>query len=172
MWSIRYRKWYEKSDSESTENFLSCTFHQIFAYLSSSGWKSGSKISNFPKNFLNSPIWKVVMLIWKFDSIFVSPPLWGLDTSIEKLTKNFSAKKFLNGPFRKVKGDHPEDLAEGCNGALATVLLCPKEIKLRSQPLDQVRDKMVWKSQYRPYLDRGSLSEGIRASHLELYKKS
>ena len=37
--------WY----SESTENFLSCTSHQIFAYLSSSGWKSGSKIGNFPK---------------------------------------------------------------------------------------------------------------------------
>ena len=37
--------WY----SESTENFLSCTSHQIFAYSSSSGWKSGSKIGNFSK---------------------------------------------------------------------------------------------------------------------------
>ena len=35
--------------SESTENFLSCTSHQIFAYSSSSGWKSGSKIGNFSK---------------------------------------------------------------------------------------------------------------------------
>ena len=35
--------------SESTENFLSWRSHQIFAYLSSSGWKSGSKIGNFPK---------------------------------------------------------------------------------------------------------------------------
>ena len=33
--------------SESTENFLSCTSHQIFAYLSSSGRKFGPKIGNF-----------------------------------------------------------------------------------------------------------------------------
>ena len=35
--------------SESTENFLSRTSDQIFAYLSSSALKSGSKIGNFPK---------------------------------------------------------------------------------------------------------------------------
>ena len=43
--ATEYLIWY----SESTENFLSCTSHQIFAYSSSSGWKSGSKIGNFSK---------------------------------------------------------------------------------------------------------------------------
>ena len=33
--------------SEFTENFLSCTFHHIFAYVSSSGWKFDPKIGNF-----------------------------------------------------------------------------------------------------------------------------
>ena len=81
--------------SESTENFLSCTSHQIFAYLSSSGWKSGSKIGNFPKfskilqnfaffekkiflkKFLNGPIRKVIMLKSKFEDLQIFFPLWG-----------------------------------------------------------------------------------------------
>ena len=64
--------WY----SESTENFLSCTSHQIFAYSSSSGWKSGSKIGNFSK----------------FSKIL---------QNFAFFEKKFFFSKFLNGPIRK-----------------------------------------------------------------------
>ena len=63
--------------SESTENFLSCTSHQIFAYSSSSGWKSGSKIGNFAK---------FSKILQNFENFF---------------EKKFFFSKFLNGPIRK-----------------------------------------------------------------------
>ena len=43
--------------SESTENFLSWRSHQIFAYLSSSGWKFDPKIVNF--HLKNGLFWVV-----------------------------------------------------------------------------------------------------------------
>ena len=97
--------------SESTENFLSCTSHQILAYLSSSGRKFGPKIGNFAtffkilqnfaffekKNFFskfpNGLIRKVSMLKSKFDDIFVPAPLWGRPGST---LINFFEKKFRN----------------------------------------------------------------------------
>ena len=63
--------------SESTENFLSCTSHQIFAYSSSSGWKSGSKIGNFAK---------FSKILQNFENFF---------------EKKIFFSKFLNGPIRK-----------------------------------------------------------------------
>jgi len=43
--------------SESTENFLSWRCHQIFAYMSSSGWKFDPKIGNF--HLKNGLFWVV-----------------------------------------------------------------------------------------------------------------
>ena len=97
--------------SESTENFLSCTFHQIFAYSSSSGWKSGSKIGNFAKfskilqNFENffEKIFFFKISKWpnsqksaikKFSIFF---PLWGHPGS--SLRKFFDEKKIFSKIF-------------------------------------------------------------------------
>ena len=94
--------------SESTENFLSCTSHQIFAYLSSYGWKSGSKIDNFPKFskiLQNFAFFEKKIFFWKVSkwsnsqksaikifSIFF--PLWGHPGS--SLRKFFDQKIFFH----------------------------------------------------------------------------
>ena len=61
--------------SESTENFLSCTSHQIFAYLSSSGRKFGPKIGNFDL-ILDDPFDHILPI-----SARMTLKLWGNDVS-------------------------------------------------------------------------------------------
>ena len=76
---LENRKWYEKSDSifGIYRKFPFLYVYQIFAYSSSSGWKSGSKIGNFSK----------------FSKILQNFAFF------EK--KKFFWSKFLNGPIRK-----------------------------------------------------------------------
>ena len=71
--------WY----SESTINSLSCTSHQIFAYLSSSGCNFTKKMANFHATFgwslLNilSTTWKILMqLAQKCDKMDTNQMVW------------------------------------------------------------------------------------------------